>query len=85
MQQVLASTEAMISQGARQALAAAAVATSAELSAIRSTLQVLSSHLHALQAGQTLPPNQGKQNCCNGGCLSLAALPLLMALARTSK
>lgn len=85
VQQVLASTEAMISQGARQALAAAAVATSAELSAIRSTLQVLSSHLQALQASHTLPPSQGKRNSCNVGCLSLAALPLLMALARTSK
>ncbi|DBB14510.1 TPA: hypothetical protein ACH3X3_004792 [Trebouxia sp. C0006] len=59
VQQLLASSEALVSQGARQALAAAAVAASAELAAMRSTLQVLSSHLDALQAGQTLPPSQG--------------------------
>jgi len=60
VQELLASSEAMVSQGARQALAAAAVAASAELAAMRSTLQVLSSHLDALHAGQTLPPSQGK-------------------------
>ncbi len=60
VQQLLASSEAVVSQGARQALAAAAVAASAELAAMRSTLQVLSSHLDALQAGRTLPPSQGK-------------------------
>ena len=60
VQELLASSEAMVSQGARQALAAAAVAASAELAAMRSTLQVLSSHLDALHAGHTLPPGQGK-------------------------
>ena len=60
MQERLASSEALVSQGARQALAAAAVAASAELAAMRSTMQVLSSHLDALHAGQTLPPSQGK-------------------------
>ncbi len=60
VQELLASSEALVSQGARQALAAAAVAASAELAAMRSTLQVLSSHLDALHAGQTLPPSQGK-------------------------
>ncbi|KAL0020086.1 hypothetical protein WJX79_009298 [Trebouxia sp. C0005] len=59
VQELLASSEAMVSQGARQALAAAAVAASAELAAMRSTLQVLSSHLDALHAGHTLPPGQG--------------------------
>ncbi|DBA92530.1 TPA: hypothetical protein ACH3X1_002761 [Trebouxia sp. C0004] len=58
VQELLASSEAMVSQGARQALAAAVVAASAELAAMRSTLQVLSSHLEALHAGHTLPPSQ---------------------------
>ena len=60
MKELLASSEALVSQGVRQALAAAAVAASAELAAMRSSLQVLSSHLDALHAGQTLPPSQGK-------------------------
>jgi len=60
VQELLTSSEALVSQGARQALAAAAVAASAELAAMRSTLQVLSSHLDALHAGHTLPSSQGK-------------------------
>ncbi len=66
VQPLLASSEAMVSQGARQALAAATVATSAELTAMRSTLQVLSSHLDALQAGQSLPPGTGIASACLG-------------------
>ena len=58
-QQVLASSVALVSQGARQALAAATVATCAELTAMRSTLQVLSSHLDALQNGQQPPASKG--------------------------
>ena len=59
MQQLLASKEALVSQGARQALAAATVAASAELAAMRSTLQVLSSHLDALQAQPAAPASKG--------------------------
>ena len=55
----LQANEAGLSQGVRHALAAAAMATSAELTAMSSTLQVLSSHLDALQSGQTLPTKQG--------------------------
>ncbi len=72
MQELLASSEALVSQGARQALAAAAVAASAELAAMRSTLQVLSSHLDALHAGQALPPSQG-QTCV--GLLDVITYP----------
>ncbi|KAL3148684.1 hypothetical protein ABBQ38_014099 [Trebouxia sp. C0009 RCD-2024] len=50
MQQLLESQETLVSHGAKQALAAVTVAASAELAAMRSTLQVLSSHLDALQA-----------------------------------
>lgn len=50
MQQLLESKETLVSHGAKQALAAATVAASAELAAMRSTLQVLASHLDALQA-----------------------------------
>lgn len=49
LQQLLASKDALVSQGGKQALAAVTVAASAELAAMRSTLQVLSSHLEALQ------------------------------------
>ena len=70
VQELLAFSETMVSRGARQALAAAAVAASAELAAMRSTLQVLSSHLDALHAGQTLPPSQGKT------CLGLLGVPI---------
>lgn len=59
MQQLLASKEALVSQGAKQALAAATVAASAELAAMRSTLQVLSSHLDALQAHPTALASTG--------------------------
>lgn len=56
---MLASSEALVSQGARQALAAATMMTSAEVSAMRSTLQVLAAHLTALQTVPPLPRNQG--------------------------
>lgn len=59
-QELLASPEALLSQGARQALAAATVMTSAEISAMRSTLQVLASHLTALQVAAKLPSKQGE-------------------------
>ena len=50
LQQVLDSKQVLLSQGAKQAVAAATAPASAELAAMRSTLQVLSSHLEALQA-----------------------------------
>ena len=59
-QELLASSEALLSQGARQALAGATVMTSAEVSAMRSTLQVLASHLTALQVAAKLPSKQGE-------------------------
>lgn len=62
-QQLLSSSEALISQGARQALAAATVMTSAEVTAMRSTLQVLASHLTALQSGKQPPSNRGISTC----------------------
>ena len=67
-QELLASPEALLSQGARQALAAATVMTSAEVSAMRSTLQVLASHLTALQVAAKLPSKQGKVGL-DGTCL----------------
>ena len=60
LQQLLASKDALVSQGAKQAMAAATVAASAELAAMRSTLQVLSSHLEALQADPAALGTKGR-------------------------
>ena len=81
VQQLLASKEALVSEGAKQAVAAATVAAFAELAAMRSTLQVLSSHLDALLAQPEALATKGELPCCSPdrclhcsqsrGCLSL--------------
>lgn len=74
MQQLLASKDALVSQGAKQALAAASAAAAAELAAMRSTLQVLSSHLDALQTNPAALDNKGDSSLnifalCMPACL----------------
>lgn len=63
VQQLLASKEALVSEGAKQAVAAATVAAFAELAAMRSTLQVLSSHLEALLAQPEALATKGELSC----------------------
>lgn len=63
VQQLLASKEALVSEGAKQAVAAATVAAFAELAAMRSTLQVLSSHLDALLAQPEALATKGELSC----------------------
>lgn len=71
MQQLLASKDALVSQGAKQAVAAATVAASAELAAMRSTLQVLSSHLEALQANPAALGTKGRSPSLTGHLFTL--------------
>lgn len=63
VQQLLASKEALVSEGAKQAVAAATVAAFAELAAMRSTLQVLSSHLDAVLAQPEALATKGELPC----------------------
>ena len=67
VQRLLASKEVLVSEGAKQAVAAATVAASAELAAMRSTLQVLSSHLEALQADPAALATKGGLPCLSPG------------------
>ena len=67
VQRLLASKEVLVSEGAKQAVAAATVAASAELAAMRSTLQVLSSHLEALQANPAALATKGGLPCLSPG------------------
>lgn len=87
MQQLLESQETLVSHGAKQALAAVTVAASAELAAMRSTLQVLSSHLDALQAQPAALAGKGAapmtdshsqwSHCCTFLCSQHAASPAM--------